>query len=216
MAHRLHEGSVLPRVDVQRTAWGTFVRAVGPTADDVMGLVLYGIALLIFIAAALVPRGSVTSHAVRVANAGGVFMLFLGMLTQFLKRRRLFRGTLLVHPWPIRLGDNVKVNFRAMLKKSAPVSSLTAKLQCTEHVRIGYGREQAKKSAVIHEVDLPCSKQERRIVEEEWTFAIPPALPPSLDVHDSRIEWRVAAALTTAGVEIPADFVLLVIPEVAE
>jgi hypothetical protein len=141
---------------------------------------------------------------------------FLGMLSHYLRRRRLFKGTLLVRPWPIRLGGEITMKYRAMLKKSAPVSSLAAKLQCAEDVTIGRGKYQQKKIAPLYELELQCSKHERRVVEEEWTFAIPPTLPPSFEVPCNAVRWRLTTMLTTSGVEIPADFTLLVIPELAE
>lgn len=53
-------------------------------------------------------------------------------------------------------------------------------------------------------------------MEEEWTIPIPPTLPPSFEVPSNAVRWRLTTMLTTSGVEVPADFTLLVIPEVAE
>lgn len=213
---RLHRGSVLPRVDVKHTAEGMVVHAARPTSSDVGELVLYGIGFLMFLAAALVSKGGLAAQLFRALNAGGVLFGFLGMLAHYLRRRRLFRGTLLVRPWPIRLGGDVTLKYRAMLKKSATVSSLTAKLQCVEDVIIGRGKYLEKKSGALYELDLQCSKHERRVVEEEWTIPIPPTLPPSFDVPCNAVRWRLTTVLTTSGVEVPADFALLVIPEIAE
>jgi len=212
--YKLHRGSVLPRVAVKHTAEGTVVQAPRPTASDVGQLVLYGIAFLMFLGAALMSKGGAALF--RGLNAGGGLMGFLAMLSHYLRRRRLFRGTLLVRPWPIRLGGEVTMKYRAMLKKSAPVSSLAAKLLCVEEVIIGGGRDVQKKSGALYELDLQCSKHERRIVEEEWTFTLPPTLPPSFEVKCNYVRWRLATVLTTSGVDVPADFALLVIPEIAE
>jgi hypothetical protein len=187
------------------------VHALRPTAADVRELVLYFIAFLLFLGAALAPKGGVVSQGFRALNAGGVLMGFLAMLSYYLRRRRLFKATLLVPSWPLRLGDTVTLRFRAMLKKTA-VSTLAAKLQCVEQVTIGQGRGQQKANAVAYELELPCSKQERRVVEEEWTLTIPTTLPPSMDVYCNTIRWRIAAML----MDVPAEFTLLVIPEVAE
>ena len=213
--YKLHRGSVLPRVAVKHTADGTLVQALRPTSRDVGELVLYGIGFLIFLAAALLSRGG-AAQLFKALNAGGVLLGFLGMLAYYLRRRRLFKATLLVRHWPIRLGGDVTVKYRAMLKKSAPVSSLAAKLLCTEDVIIGRGRSVEKKSGVLYEIDLQCSKHERRVVEEEWTFALPPTLPASFDVACNAVRWRLTTVLTTSGVDVPADFTLLVIPEIAE
>ena len=213
--YKLHRGSVLPRVDVRRTPEGTVVHALRPTSSDVRELVLYGIAFLMFLATAMFSRGGAV-QLFRALNAGGVLLGFLGMLSYYLRRRRLFRGTLLVNQWPIRLGGDVTMKYRAMLKKSAPVSSLAAKLLCTEDVIISAGRSVEKKSGVLYELELQCSKHERRVVEEEWTFAIPPTLPASFDVPCNAVRWRLTTVLTTSGVDVPADFTLVVIPEIAE
>jgi hypothetical protein len=213
--YKLHRGSVLPRVDVKHTAEGMVVHAARPTRGDVGELVLYGIAFLMFLGAALVPAG-IAAQLFRALNAGGVFLGFLGMLAHYLRRRRLYRATLLVRPWPIRLGGDVTLKYRAMLKKSVTVSSLTAKLQCAEEVIIGGGKSVQKKSGALYELELQCSKHERRVVEEEWTIPIPPTLPPSFDVPCNAVRWRLTTVLTTSGVEVPADFALLVIPEIAE
>jgi hypothetical protein len=179
-------------------------------------LVLYAIAFLLFLGAALMPKGGIVAQGFRALQAGGVLMGFLGMLSHYRRRRRLFKGTLLVRPWPIRLGGEVTLKYRAMLKKSAPISSLVAKLRCAEDVTIGSGRYQEKKSAPLFELELQCSNHERRVVEEEWTVAIPPTHPPSFEVPGNSVRWGLTTMLTTSGVEIPAEFTLVVIPEVAE
>ena len=216
MRYKLHRGSVLPRVDVRRTAEGTLVHAQRPTSADVKELVLYGIGCLMFLGAALVSKGGLAAQLFRALNAAGVLFGFLGMLAHYLRRRRLFRATLLVRPWPIRLGGDVTMRYRAMLKKSAPVSSLVAKLRCSEEVIIGGGKHLEKKGSALYELDLQCSAHERRVVEEEWTVPIPPTVPPSFEVPCNAVRWRVTTMLTTEGVEVPADFTLLVIPEVVE
>jgi len=213
--YKLHRGSVLPRVVAKHTPEGTVVHAPRPTASDVGTLVLYAVVFLIFLATALGSRAGAV-QLFRALNAGGVLLGFLGMLGYYLRRRRLFKATLLVSQWPIRLGGEVTVKYRAMLKKSAPVSSLAAKLLCTEDVIIGGGRTVEKKSGVVYELDLQCSKHERRVVEEEWTFALPPTLPASFDVPCNAVRWRLTTVLTTSGVDVPADFTLVVIPEIAE
>ena len=50
MAYRLHQGSVLPRLDVQRTAGWTLLRAPRPTATQLAELALYGVAFLMVFA----------------------------------------------------------------------------------------------------------------------------------------------------------------------
>ena len=206
---RLHRGSVLPRISVERKPEGTLLRAAQPTRADVRELILYFIAFLMFAGAALATRGNLTALAMRGLNAAGVFMGFLAVLARHLRRRRLFRGTLLFSRWPLRLGDTVAVRFRAMLKKSAPVTEVAAKLQCVEQAVVGNGREVRKPVGVLFELDLPCAKSERHIVDEEWTVTIPAELPPSFDVAMSKVDWRITAMLG----EVPAEFRLLVTPQ---
>ena len=210
----LHRGSVLPQIETSRTVGGTYVRAF-QTPGGMREVLLYGFAFVSVLSVAFLPKGGVLSHVALLVQAAGFFAAFFGLLTTYLRRRRLFRATLLVRPWPIRLGATVEARFRAMVHRSAPISTLTAKLRCAEEITIGYGRDEVKRSAVAYEFELPCSKQERQIVEESWTFTIPTNLPASFVVPSNRLEWRVNATLTTKGVDVPADFLLLVIPEVA-
>src|SRR5213593_1051497 len=211
MIVRIHRGSVLPRIDARRTPDGTLVQALRPTAADMRELFLYGLGFFMVLPIIFLTRGGVLAHVARLMQVGAFFSMFLGLLTTYLRRKRLLRAMLLVSHWPIRLGDTVKVRFRAMLRKSAPVATLTAALRCAEEVTIGGGREQVKRSAAMFELELPCSKQKRQIVEEEWTFTIPPDLPSSFAVMSNRLEWRVDTLL----MDVPANFLLLVIPEVA-
>ncbi len=205
---RLHRGSVLPRVHTERNAGGTLLRAIVPGHREMKEIILIGIALLIFIACAVIPKGGPTAMLVRGLQAAAVFLTFLAALHRYVTGRRLARATLTFKRWPLRLGETVPVRFRAMLRKSQHVSEVAAKLQCVEQVLIGGGRYQENPSNVLYEVDLPCAKEQRRVIDEEWTFAIPADLPPSLDVRMSKVEWRVSAMLG----EVPANFLLLVTP----
>ena len=206
---RLHRGSVLPRISVERKPEGTLLRAAQPTGADLREVILYGFAFLMVFAVVFVPRGGLFGQATRLMQAAGFFSVFFGALSTYLRRKRLFRGTLLLGRWPLRLGDIVAVRFRAMLKKSAPVTEVAAKLQCIEQAVIGYGRQQRKPVGVLFELDLPCAKSERHIVDEEWSVTIPAELPPSFDVEASRVDWRITAMLG----EVPAEFRLLVTPQ---
>jgi len=205
---RLHRGSVLPRVFVERTREGTLLRAALPTGADLRGVIVYGIAFLAVFAVAFLPKGGISGQIARFTQAAAFFSVFFGALTTYLRRRRLFRATLLLPHWPLHLGDTVQARFRAMLKKSARVTEVAAKLQCVENVVIGGGRDVRKPTAVIYELDLPCAKSERQVIDEEWTLTIPAGLPTSYDVALSKVEWRVTALLG----EVPADFLLLVTP----
>jgi hypothetical protein len=205
---RLHRGSVLPRVSVERTPEGTLLRAQLPGRKEMGEIITIGIALLLFLFAALMPKGGPTAQFFRILQAGAVLLTFLAALHHYIKGRRLFRATLLVPSWPLRLGDTTPVRFRAMLRKSARVSEIAAKLQCGEQVTVGRGRHEQRPDNVLYEIDLPCATEERRVVDEEWTIAIPPELPPSFDVATSKIEWRITAMLG----EVPAKFLLLVTP----
>jgi hypothetical protein len=218
MSYRLHRGSVLPRIRVEQTSGGALLRAARPGWHDIATLATFALAFLLLLASALTPRIGLTSQVVLFLKAGGALMVFLGSLSHYLRRRRLFQATLLVRSWPIRLGDDVEVRFRALLKKAAPVSALKATLQCVVEVTFGGGRDQQKKAETLYELDLRPSKWsvEHRKVEEEWTLTIPDALPPSLEVPCNKVQWRVTTLLTTAGTDVPAEFMLLVIPEVAE
>lgn len=206
---RIHRGSVLPRIAAERTRDGTLLRAARPTRGDVGTIVVYAFVMLAFGGTALIPKGGIGGMAARAFQAAAAFTLFLGALTTYLRRRRLGRATLLLGHWPLRLGDTVSMRFRAMLKKSAPVTEVAAKFQCVEQVIIGGGREQRKPWLVVYEQELGCARRERHIIEEEWTITVPPDLPPSFDTVSSKIEWKVIAMLG----DVPAEFLLLVTPQ---
>src|SRR5829696_3830 len=99
---RLHRGSVLPRISVQRTLEGTLLRAVQPTAADLREVILYGFAFLMIFAVVFVPRGGLVGQFARLMQAAGFFSVFFGALSTYLRRKRLFRATLLLGRWPLR------------------------------------------------------------------------------------------------------------------
>lgn len=174
---------------------------------DLREQILVGVALLMGVAGVIL---GATSHK----NAGrAIFFtvstasMFTVGLRQYVVRRRLLRAGLLVHPWPIRLGDTVEMRFHATMRGGAPVTSIAAKFECAEEVTIGSGRDQQKKSATLYAVDLPDAKQ--------WSVTVPAELPPSMKLPANAIRWRVRAMLTTERAEVPAELEVLVMPEVA-
>src|SRR4051812_16810928 len=97
---RLHRGSVLPRIAVERKPEGTLLRAAQPTGADLREVILYGFAFLMIFAVVFVRRGGLFGQFTRLMQAAGFFSVFFGALSTYLRRRRLFRATLLLGHWP--------------------------------------------------------------------------------------------------------------------
>jgi len=145
------------------------------------------------------------------------FFLFSAGMTQYLIRRRLKRASLLVRPWPIRLGDEIEVKFRATLRNASPVTAIAAKLECVEEATKGSGRYKEVKRETLLSIDLPAPVVKaagERKVTESWKVAIPASSPPSLTIPSNTVRWLLKTAITTEDVEVPATFELLVVPEV--
>src|SRR5262245_21035383 len=102
---RVHRGPVLPRIAVERIAEGALLRVKRPGGKEIAILALLIVALGMFVFAAIVGSARISN----MLNAAGGLTMILGMAGDFLRRRRLFRATLVVHPWPIRLCDEVSM-----------------------------------------------------------------------------------------------------------
>ena len=207
--------SVLPRIAVTPTAEGTRLTVVGAGSRQAWQLVYY--ASLAAIAVAMPILAHKVSQGMRsFALAISLAAMFSAALTEYLRRRRLRRATLVVRPWPIKFGAPVEARFRIFMRSGAPVSSLAAKVECVEEVTIGTGRDASHKRSTRYEAALDCVHQsDRRHMTATWNFAVPEEYPQSLAVPSNKVTWRLIATVSTDGVDIPVTFELLVVPEVA-
>ena len=189
----------------------------GVTPRDLRHQLLLGAAFLIAATALLLGARSHRVDGRAISLTISTYLLLAAGVQQYLVRRRLRRAALLVRPWPIRLGDDIEVKFRATLQKSTAISSVAAKLQCVEEVTIGSGKYQRKEHATLFAIDLPCVARPAgdRRVTESWTATVPDRFPPSFFVRHNVVRWQVITLVTTDGVDVPASFELLVLPEVS-
>jgi hypothetical protein len=213
--HAPYLQSVLPRIAATPTAEGTRLIVMGAGSRQVWQLVYYASLAAVTVAVPIV------AHKISQGMRAFVFAIslaamFSAALTEYLRWRRLRRATLLVHPWPIKFGAPVEARFRLFMRDGAPVSALSAKIECIEEVRIGTGRDAGHKRSTRYEAALDCVHQaDRRHVTATWNFVLPEEYPQSLAVPSNKVTWRLTAAVMTDRVEIPVTFELLVVPEVA-
>ncbi|MGZ7080091.1 MAG: hypothetical protein ACXVJT_11805 [Thermoanaerobaculia bacterium] len=214
---RRYTGPVLPRISGKATPDGMLLTRAGVTAKDLREQLLLGAAFLIGAVAVLLGARARRFDDRPITYTISMYFLLCAGVHQYLVRRRLRRAALLVRPWPIRLGDDIEVKFRATFRSSTAIAAVTAKLECVEEVTIGSGRDQRKEHATLFAIDLPCVARPAgdRKFTESWTATVPDALPPSLTVRSNAVHWQVSTLVTTDGVDVPASFELLVLPEVA-
>jgi len=213
-----HRGSVLPRIAGTRTAEG-FRLVIDRTGerDSLKLFYFWAMFAVIVLAVGLRIRRDPREIGL-LAKALGAYLLVSASVGEIVRRRRLRRCTVVARPWPIRLGEEVHAELRALVRKGAPVLSLKARLECVEEGKTAAGtRFEEKKRETIYALDLqpPKVRSERRIVNAGWTFTIPDDLPPSFAVASNCVQWQLAATITTGEGEVSVAFDLLVIPEVA-
>ncbi len=181
--------------------------ARGVVWRDLREQILVGGALLMGIAGVILGAASHKGAARAIFFTVSTASVFTAGMRQYVVRRRLLRAGLLVHPWPVRLGDTVEMRFHATMRGRTPVTSIAATFECAEDVTVGSGRDQHHRNATLYSVDLPDDKQ--------WSVTVPAELPPSMNLPANAIRWRLRAMLTTEAAEVPAEFEVLVMPEVA-
>ena len=172
------------------------------------------IAFAVFIVA-MATNASRQLEALLSLAGGGALVAEMGR--RYFRQRRLERATLLVRPWPLRLGQRATVRFEKRLKKHAAVDAVSARLVCIEEAVASSGRHQTVKREIRFELPLETSaaRIEGRTVRDEWQFEIPHTELPSFAVKSNKIQWRVETITECGGTPVAADFELLVIPEVA-
>jgi hypothetical protein len=207
---------VLPRIATQNRADGVRLSAALLTRRELLGFWF----LLLFVVAMLVLIVMVAANAARMIEGVVSILLTSGFLFEsgrrFLRQRRLRSASLLVPEWPLRLGQRTTVRFEKQLKDGAVAERLHAKLTCTEEIVASSGRDQKKRNAIRYQTELDTSRARIRSgrITDEWEIAIPADGVPSFSVTSNAIRWRVETIAETAGVDVAADFELLVVPEV--
>lgn len=217
LTHRWHRGSVLPRVPLERSAEGVRVIAATTGWKDALNFWVPAVFLALFIAVIVVFATGRARQLQGVLAIGfaGVGLAEIGR--RYFRQRRLQRATLLVRRWPLRLGERTEVRFAKRLKKNAAVDRVTARLACVEEATLSSGRYQEVRRAVRYERPLDTSRAiiEPGSVRDEWTLEIPADAVPSFAAKSNQVRWLVEAITASDGVDVAAEFELVVIPEVA-
>lgn len=129
------------------------------------------------------------------------------------------RAEVIVAHWPLRLGDEVHVRYRAWPKKDATVDRIAATLKCIE--KIAYSEDNSTRHygmlfQAIAIANTSGTKEADGSVSASWTLKVPREGPPSLMVNGGSIGWALEVEVQFAG-KRPATqlFDLLVVPQVA-
>jgi hypothetical protein len=216
MTHGVHRGSVLPKISVTHSRGTTILGAKPVTWFEVVGIVVCVVAVALN---AYVVTLDVYDLERRIeAGTAVVTSLLLAIILwrHYRSRAPLQWASLRFRHWPLRLGQEVRAELRGSLE-GAPVSHVAATLECREEVHTGRGDMGTTKNAIRYAIELvpPDRDVEGTHLTARWTFTIPPDQPPSLVVQSNVVRWRLLIRITTSeGTEVPADFELLVLPEV--
>ena len=199
-SHFVQRGSVLPKIAVHRTPEGVQMFAARPGWKDValLLMIMFFLTLFLFLLIFDPLRNQKQFTAV-----GGILTMG-GALAEYgrryLRQRRLDYASLIVRPWPIRLGATVTAKFQ-----SKPLSLVRASLVCAEEVRTSAGKYESVNRALRYQLDLDPA------LKDSWEFDIPHEALPSFSVKSNKIQWMVKTVLDG---ECVADFELLVVPQV--
>ena len=217
ISHRRHRGSVLPRIPLAHSRDGVRVLAAPPGWKEAVGLgclvaMLVGLVLIIVFVAH--PSRQLSGALSTFALAAGV----VEMGRQYFRKRRLRQATLLVRPWPLRLGQRATVRFEKQLRRKASVESLRARFTCIEEATLSQGRYQEVLTETRHEapLDTTDARIEPGHIQDAWEIDVPVTGLPSFTAKSNRILWRVQTVTRTEGIDVNADFELLVLPEIVK
>ena len=130
------------------------------------------------------------------------------------------RGEVVVAHWPLRLGDEVRVRYRAWPRKDATVERIAASLKCVE--KIHYRDDHNSRSSygmLLQTIAISTTSGQKEAdgsVSASWTLKVPREGPSSFVANGGSIGWTLEVEVTLAGGR-PATqlFDLLVVPQVA-
>jgi hypothetical protein len=219
LTHRLHRGSVLPRMrKASRTDDGFCIVAGGDRLKN--AAVFWSLVAFLLMCAALitVAHDLVQGAAYLVIVGVGTASVLGEMARRHFRQLNLRRATLVVRPWPLRLGGTATARFDKRLRQRAKIDSLSATLVCVEETIRSGGRDQTISRQRTVEIPLDTSNArigEWRIVDD-WKLEIPRHALPSFSVKSNSVKWLIETTTCTSGVDIGAEFELHVVPEVVE
>jgi uncharacterized membrane protein len=130
------------------------------------------------------------------------------------------RGEVVVAHWPLRLGDEVRVRYRAWPRKDATVERISASLKCVEKMAYRNDHDTTSSYGMLLQViaisTTSGQKEADGSVSASWTLKLPREGPASFVANGGSIGWTLEVEVTLAGGR-PATqlFDLLVVPQVA-
>lgn len=145
-----------------------------------------------------------------------------GVIDGMLRRlglARFTRAEITVHPWPIRLGDEIQLHFFRGHRRRVAIERIEAFIECAEgylevsgdHFRWCW---QERTTIILKGVSVPPQGKPLRF---DWSAVIPKTQPASLSLKDSAIRWRLCVRLVFPKLNmLEAWFPLLVLPEIRE
>lgn len=212
ITRKIHEH--FPKIKADRSGSGAHLVDTGDTWRAYIGPLVGGA----FIGILAVVFGSALNPIVGIALGA-----IVGVATLYFcyKRWRVLRalhpGELFIQQWPLRRNESVRIRYLRLIKTSAAVRSIRARLQCVESATYQQGTD--TRTVTETRFDTILESVQQRIdpdrIEIDWELQVPEDQPPSLDVYRNSIQWSVVVEITFQ--EIPEDdstFQLLVGPEV--
>ena len=155
----------------------------------------------------------------QIEFTGWLGKLAVGLLGERMKP--LFtRSEIFIAKWPLRLGDESGVHFRAWPRKNASVERIAAHLFCVETIRYRDDRGHLSSSSLrVHGIavaDATARNTADGSTSANWTLHVPREGPPSFAVDGGGISWLLQVEVRFAGgAPVTQTFDLLVVPQVA-
>ena len=203
LTHPQHRGSVLPRVATSRAAGGAKIQLRPPTRGELAMLVLLCLCSAFLIGILLSSRWLNQSPMRFITGLIIVVAGTAGYAAQYVRKHRARSASITVAPWPLKLGDDAVVTFSSAHRGA----SLAAKLVCIEEAKRSSGKYEERKVALRFEAEIDARAP-------QWKLHIPEHELPSFSVKSNAVRWLLRVAISHDGRETPAEFELVVLPEV--
>jgi uncharacterized membrane protein len=129
-------------------------------------------------------------------------------------------GRLLVRDWPLKLGGDVRMQYKAKPRRGGKIESIDVALKCQEMIAWRDSRNRSRTSGgCIHDVVLPPIRAQVSAdgsVTAEWTVRVPREAPPSFTAQGGWIHWMLMVEMRIEGApDSSQTYSMLVIPEMA-
>ncbi len=224
-APRAHRGSVIPNIPGEHVGGGYRMRTEGTKST---GPVEMAFAILLY--AGITAAGLAILWAQRHAGlmktifaifligsfVAGTYKMVRVRMHQVWEKKSFGAAELIVHPWPIRLGDEITLLFFRAKRQRLPLEVIEASIECNEMYEEESDDSSQWQSRIrctirLETPPLPETGQPLRF---EWTARIPDGVPASAMLTHSAIDWRLYVRLVAANEQVAdTEFKLLVLPE---